>query len=56
MSTEAPRTAQLGDIIVATFDEAARYGKSPKEVALLATRAIQDLLLRAPKLALVGRR
>lgn len=44
MTTSACGTAQLGDLIAAVFDEAARYSTDPKQVARLATRAVQHLL------------
>ena len=44
VTTSARGTAQLGDLIAAVFDEAARYSTDPKQVARLATRAVQHLL------------
>jgi hypothetical protein len=39
-------TASLGDLIVAVFDEAARYSTNPREVSRLARRAIGNLVRR----------
>ena len=44
MTTSAYGTVQLGDLIAAVFDEAARCSTDPKQVARLATRAVQHLL------------
>jgi hypothetical protein len=44
------RTARLGDVIAAVFDEAARFGATPGEVSRLAVRALEDLVRRAPRL------
>lgn len=42
------RTAQLGEVIAALFDEAALTSSDPRVVTRLATRALADLLGRAP--------
>lgn len=44
MSTNAHETAQLGELVVAAFDEAAQYTSDPREVSRLATRAVMHLL------------
>lgn len=49
MKTNAPETAQLGDLVVAAFDEAARYSNDPKLVSHLATRAVIEMLRHAPR-------
>ena len=49
MKTRALETAKLGDLIVAAFDEAARYTADPKLVAQLATRAVISMLRHAPR-------
>ena len=49
MMTNTYRTAQLGDLIAAAFDEAARYTTDPAHVSRLATRAVQHILRRAPR-------
>jgi hypothetical protein len=46
--TKQSRTAQLGEVIAALFDEAARTSKDPRVVTRVATRALADLLRRAP--------
>jgi hypothetical protein len=53
MKSSARKTARLGDLIAATFDEAARYSADPKEVARLATRAVTDLMRRAQRLSVL---
>jgi hypothetical protein len=47
MSATANETAQIGDLVVAAFDLAARYSTDPKEVSRLATTAVIHLLRRA---------
>jgi hypothetical protein len=39
-------TAALGDLIAATFDEAALYSADPTEVTRLATQAVKHLMRR----------
>ena len=41
--TKERRTATLGELIAAAFDEAARYSQDPKEVSRLAVRAVRHL-------------
>ena len=41
-------TAELGEVLAALYDEAAKLSEDPKLVARLATRALADLLDRAP--------
>jgi hypothetical protein len=47
MRTKAQRTVPLGELISATFDEAAQYSADPREVAGLAVQAVEDMLARA---------
>ena len=47
MKTNAHKTALLGDLVVAAFDEAAQYTKDPQEISRLATKAVMRLLWRA---------
>ena len=47
MRTRIHKTAQLGELVVAVFDEAARYGTDPEEVSRIATRAVMHMLRRA---------
>jgi hypothetical protein len=47
MRTRAQKTAQLGELVVAVFDEAAQYGTDPDEVSRMATRAVLHMLRRA---------
>lgn len=48
MKENVHRTAQLGDVIVAAFDEAARYSTDPRLVSQLATSAVLQMLRHAP--------
>jgi hypothetical protein len=43
----ARRTAELGEVLAALFDEAGQLSGDPRVVAWLATRALCDLLVRA---------
>jgi hypothetical protein len=47
MKREPRETAQLGELIVAVFDIAARYSADPREISHLATRAVMEILRRA---------
>ena len=47
MRTHAQKTAQLGELVVAVFDQAAQYGTDPEQVSRMATRAVADMLRRA---------
>jgi hypothetical protein len=38
------KTAELGEVVVTAFDNAAHYSTNPKEVSRLATQAIAHLL------------
>ena len=44
MHTRVYKTIELGELVAAIFDEAARYSTNPLEVSLLATNAVMDLL------------
>jgi hypothetical protein len=48
MKTGNDKTAELGDVLAALYDEAATLSADPKVVTRLATRALADLLDRAP--------
>jgi len=39
-----PKTAPLGDLIAAAFDEAARYSAEPREISRLAIQAVRHLM------------
>jgi hypothetical protein len=43
---EMRTTVELGDLIQAVFDEAARHSTDPREVSRLATQAVAQLLYR----------
>ena len=47
MSTHVPRTVELGELVVAAFDAAARYSADPREVSRLATQAVARMMRRA---------
>ncbi len=44
MSAQYEDPAELGDLIAAAFDEAARFSNDPREVSRLATQAITHML------------
>ncbi len=48
MRANVHKTAQLGELVVAAFDQAARYSTDPEEVSRLATTAVMHILRRAP--------
>ena len=47
MNTHVRKTAQLGELVTATFDMAAKYSRDPEEVSRLATRAVMHILRRS---------
>lgn len=52
MRIQAQKTAQLGSLVVAAFDAAARYSTDPREVSRLATQAVTRMLRRARRIDL----
>ena len=42
-------TMQVGDLIVAAYDEAARQTSDPREASRVATRVVTEFLRRAPR-------
>jgi hypothetical protein len=46
MNTLAHKTALFGDLIAATFDEAARYTSDTREMSRLAEEAVKHLVHR----------
>lgn len=44
MTSHVHTTTQFGRLVVAAFDEAARYGNDPREVSRLAVKAIAHML------------
>ena len=50
MKDHIRKTAELGELVVAAFDEAARFSTDPREVSRLATRAIAHMLRGLPSL------
>ncbi|MBN1773250.1 MAG: hypothetical protein JXB32_18455 [Deltaproteobacteria bacterium] len=53
-TTDGRKTAPLGDLVVAAFDEAAIFSTDPLEVSRLATLTVIDLLRWAPRMAAAG--
>ena len=49
MRTTLHKTVQLGELVVAAFDEAAQYSTNPRDVSHLATGAVRHVLLHARK-------
>jgi|GEM_PF-3398992 len=47
MKKNGYKTAKLGDLVAAVFDEAEQYSSDPLEVSRLATRAVTHMLRRA---------
>jgi hypothetical protein len=54
MRTHAHTTVQLGQLIVAVFDEAAQYGTTPEEVSRLATTVVTRMLRSARNRLSIG--
>jgi len=48
MNTNVHKTALLGDLIAAVFDEAACYSTDPNQVSRLATQAVLHILQLVP--------
>ena len=51
MRTQVRKTAQLGELVVAAFKEAARYSTDPDEVSRLATKVVMRIVQRAGRLS-----
>jgi hypothetical protein len=51
MTKQVCRATDLGELIAATYDEAALYSTDPGEVSRLAGQAVAHLLLRARRTA-----
>jgi hypothetical protein len=47
MRTHIHNTTQLGELVVAVFNEAARYSANPREVSRLATRVVKRMVRRS---------
>ncbi len=47
MRTNVHQSTQLGDLVVAAFDKAARCSTDPREVSRLATQAVMHMQRRA---------
>jgi hypothetical protein len=56
MSIHICATVPFGELVAATFDEAARYSTDPREVSRLATRAVRHMLWRKRKTSQSARR
>jgi len=48
MKGDLRRTAELGEVVAAAFDNAAHYTSNPRKVSLLVTRAVA-LMLRTQR-------
>ena len=48
MTANGHKTAEIGELVVAAFDRAARYSTDPDEVSRLATTAVMHILRHAP--------
>jgi hypothetical protein len=44
MRAELRKTAELGEVVAAAFDNAAHYSANPKQVSRLVTRAVALML------------
>jgi hypothetical protein len=51
VKNQLQNAVQLGELVLAVFDEAEQYSADPREVTRLATQAVTDMLWSAPKLA-----
>ena len=49
MRTTVYKTAELGELVVAAFDEAAHHSANPREISRLATGAVMDMVRRSRK-------
>ena len=48
MKTYVHKRAELGDLVVAAYDEAARYSSDPREVSRLTNKVVLHLLHALP--------
>jgi hypothetical protein len=48
LKTEPQTTVELGELILAIYDEAAQYSADPQEISHLATRTVEDILCHVP--------
>ena len=48
MKTHTHKRAELGDLVVAAYDEALRYSTDPREVSQLANKVVLHLLQVLP--------
>jgi len=55
MRTHVRTTAQLGELVVAAFDGAARYSTDPRVASRLATQVVARMLRRARRLGRLDR-
>jgi len=51
MRKSSRKTARLGDLIAAVFDEAGSYSRNPREVSRLATHVVRHLMRQAQRVA-----
>jgi hypothetical protein len=49
VKNESPTTVEFGELVMAIYDEAARYSDEPREVSCLVTQTVQEILWHTPK-------
>jgi hypothetical protein len=49
VKTQAPTTVEFGELVLAIYDEAARYSDDPREVSSLVMQTVQEILWHTPK-------
>ena len=54
MSTKAHTTVRLGDLVVVAFDWAAQCSSDPREIPILATKAVAYLVRHSRKISLAS--
>ncbi|MBU2552632.1 MAG: hypothetical protein KKB20_29735 [Proteobacteria bacterium] len=54
MRANVQKTVQLGELVAAAFDEAARHSSDPREVSRLAATAVMRMLQRARKTSITS--
>jgi hypothetical protein len=46
---QTPKTIELGELVLAVFDEAAQQSADPREISRLATQTVSSLLGHMPQ-------
>jgi hypothetical protein len=49
MKNHDSTTVEFGELVLAIYDEAARYSDEPREVSCLVAQTVQEILWHAPK-------